>query len=44
MASALGVLLKLQQEAGGDSRSKIDKLLSSHPDLDKRIEALNKLK
>ncbi|MFV0467511.1 MAG: M48 family metalloprotease [Dysgonomonas sp.] len=44
MASSLGVLLKLQQEAGGSSDSKIQKLFSSHPDLDKRIKALNKIK
>lgn len=44
MASSLGVLLKLQKDAGGDSSSKLDKLMSSHPDLDKRINTLNKYK
>lgn len=44
MASSLGVLLTLQQEGGGDSRSKIDKLMSTHPDLDKRIKTLSKYK
>jgi len=42
MASALGVLLKLQEEAGSPENSKFQKLFSSHPDLKKRIEALNK--
>lgn len=42
MASALGVLLKLQEEAGSPENSKFDKLFSSHPDLKKRIERLNK--
>ena len=44
MASSLGVLLKLQQEGGAGSSDKIDKLFSTHPDLDKRIKNLNKLK
>jgi putative metalloprotease len=44
MAQSLGILLKLQEEAGGDPSSKFSKLLSSHPDLKKRIETLNKLK
>lgn len=42
MASALGVLLQLQEEAGNAQNSKFDKLFSSHPDLKKRIERLNK--
>jgi putative metalloprotease len=42
MASALGVLLKLQEEAGTAENSKFNKLFSSHPDLKKRIETLNK--
>ncbi|SHF55595.1 M48 family metalloprotease [Dysgonomonas macrotermitis] len=44
MASALGVLLKLQEEAGSAEQSKYQKLFSSHPDLKKRIENLNKKK
>jgi putative metalloprotease len=44
MAASLGVLLKLQQEAGTPENSKFNKLFSSHPDLQKRIEALNKRK
>jgi putative metalloprotease len=44
MAASLGVLLKLQEEAGGDTSGKLDKLMSSHPDLQKRITTLNKLK
>ena len=44
MASALGVLLKLQEEAGSPENSKFKKLFSSHPDLKKRIETLNKKK
>lgn len=42
MAGALGVLLKLQEEAGSPENSKFNKLFSSHPDLKKRIERLNK--
>ncbi len=42
MASALGVLLSLQEEAGIPENSKYEKLFSSHPDLKKRIERLNK--
>ena len=41
MASALGVLLSLQE---GAESSKFDKLFSSHPDLKKRIERLNNKK
>lgn len=44
MASSLGVLLKLQQEAGTPEQSQYQKLFSSHPDLKKRIENLNKRK
>ncbi|MCL1937573.1 MAG: M48 family metalloprotease [Candidatus Azobacteroides sp.] len=44
MASALGVLLKLQEDAGTAENSKYQKLFSSHPDLKKRIETLNKRK
>jgi len=44
MASSLGVLLKLQEEAGRTEGSKMDQILSSHPGLDKRIAALNKKK
>ncbi|MDU1904946.1 MAG: M48 family metalloprotease [Dysgonomonas sp.] len=42
MASSLGVLLGLQEEAGTPENSKFNKLFSSHPDLKKRIERLNK--
>ena len=42
MASALGVLLKLQEDAGSAENSKFQTLFSSHPDLKKRIETLNK--
>ena len=42
MASALGVLLKLQEEAGNPENSQFQKLFSSHPDLKKRIEVLKK--
>ena len=41
MASALGVLLQLQEEAGAPESSKYEKLFSSHPDLKRRIETLN---
>jgi phosphoglycerate-specific signal transduction histidine kinase len=44
IASALGVLLKLQEEAGSAENSKFNKLFSNHPDLKKRIETLNKKK
>jgi putative metalloprotease len=44
MASSLGALLKLQEEAGSPENSKFEKLFSSHPDLKKRIEALNNKK
>lgn len=44
MAASLGVLLKLQEEAGATNGGKMDQLLSSHPGLDKRIAALNKKK
>ncbi|MDR3339693.1 MAG: M48 family metalloprotease [Candidatus Symbiothrix sp.] len=42
MATSLGVLLSLQEEAGAAENSKFNKLFSSHPDLKKRIDALNK--
>jgi putative metalloprotease len=42
MASSLGVLLKLQEEAGSPQNSKFKRLFSSHPDLKIRIETLNK--
>jgi len=42
MASALGVLLRLQEEAGARQNSEYENLFSSHPDLRKRIERLNK--
>jgi putative metalloprotease len=44
MASSLGVLLKLQEEAGSPENSKYQKLFSSHPDLKKRIDTLSKKK
>ncbi|NDW10825.1 M48 family metalloprotease [Dysgonomonas sp. 520] len=44
MASSLGVLLKIQQEAGAGGTDAVNKLFSTHPDLDKRIANLNKLK
>lgn len=44
MAGGLGVLLSLQEEAGTPENSKFNKLFSSHPDLKKRIERLNKKK
>lgn len=44
MASSLDVLLELQEEAGTPEKSKYQKLFSSHPDLKKRIENLNKKK
>jgi putative metalloprotease len=42
MASSLGVLLKLQQEAGTPQNTKFQNLFSSHPDLQKRIETLRR--
>ena len=42
MASALGVLLKLQEDAGATGDSRFQNLFSSHPDLKSRIETLNK--
>jgi putative metalloprotease len=44
MASSLGVLLKLQEQAGSSQNSSLQSLFSSHPDLQKRIDALNKRK
>ena len=43
-ASSLQVLLTLQDEAGSAEDSSYKKLFSSHPDLKKRIERLNKKK
>jgi len=40
MASSLGVLLSLQEEAGAPENSRYKALFSSHPDLKKRIETL----
>jgi len=42
MASSLGVLLKLQNQAGSSQNSSLASLFSSHPDLQKRIDALSK--
>jgi len=42
MVSSLGVLLKLQEEAGSPQNSKFKNLFSSHPDLKKRIETLSR--
>lgn len=44
MAASLAVLKKLQDEAKTPENSKFQKLFSSHPDLAKRIAALNKKK
>jgi putative metalloprotease len=44
MASSLGVLLKLQEEAGSAQNSSLQSLFSSHPDLRKRMDALDKRK
>lgn len=44
MASALGQLVKLKEEMGVGKSSKTNQLFSSHPDLEKRIERLNKKK
>jgi putative metalloprotease len=44
LASSLGVLLKLQNQAGSAQNSPLQSLFSSHPDLQKRIDALNKRK
>jgi len=41
MASSLGVLLKLQTEAGSAQNSALQSLFSSHPDLQRRINTLN---
>jgi len=41
VASALGVLLNLQQEAGAGGSSRFASLFSSHPDLERRIATLN---
>jgi putative metalloprotease len=42
MASSLGVLLTLQQQAGSSQHNVLQNLFSSHPDLQKRIDALNR--
>ena len=42
MASSLGVLLNLQTQAGSAQNSPLQSLFSSHPDLQKRIDALNR--
>lgn len=44
MASSLGVLLKLEQEAKSSNDSKVKQLFSSHPGLEKRIANLEKKK
>jgi len=44
MASSLGVLLKLQEQAGSAQNSSLASLFSSHPDLQKRIDTLNNRK
>ncbi|QIK54116.1 M48 family metalloprotease [Dysgonomonas sp. HDW5B] len=44
MAQSLGVLLKLEQEAGAGKTSKATQLFSSHPGLEKRIANLEKKK
>lgn len=44
MASALGQLVKMKEEMGVGKSSKTNQLFSSHPDLEKRIERLNKKK
>ena len=43
MASALRVLLKLQEEYGSGDKSKLNQLFSSHPESAKRAAALDKL-
>lgn len=43
MASALRVLVKLQEEAGAADSSKLNQLFSSHPESAKRAVALDKL-
>jgi putative metalloprotease len=44
MASSLGVLLNLQTQAGSSQNTTLQSLFSSHPDLQKRINELNKRK
>lgn len=41
MASSLGVLLKMQEDAGVGQSASLQKLFSSHPDLKVRISKLN---
>lgn len=43
MASALRVLVKLQEEYGGEKSSKFNQLFASHPESAKRAAALDKL-
>lgn len=43
MADALRVLVRLQEEAGGGSSSKLNQLFSSHPESAKRAERLDKI-
>ena len=43
MASALRVLVKLQEEMGAQGQSKLNQLFASHPESGKRAEALDKL-
>lgn len=43
MADALRVLVRLQEEAGAGSSSKINQLFSSHPESAKRAERLDKM-
>lgn len=43
MASALRVLVKLQEEYGGEKSSKFNQLFSSHPESEKRASALDKI-
>lgn len=44
MATSLGALLALQEKSGGTSDNSFKQLFSSHPDLKKRIDKLNKKK
>ena len=42
MALSFKKLKSIQEEAGAKKDSKINQLFSSHPDLDKRIERMEK--
>jgi putative metalloprotease len=44
MASSLEVLLRLREQAGSAQNGALQGLLSSHPNMQKRIDALNKRK